>query len=86
MDKAIKEKYVCIFRINLENNINKIPPPFNNRFNDDEETFLFGDKSAQIFGDDIAKNCKINEKYFSFLEKNIEDPNKTEKNMNYNIK
>ena len=84
MNKSIKEKKECIFKTNsnLENNSNRIPTTINKRndYNNIEENFFLLDKSANIFGNEIDKNCKINEEYFSFLERNIEDPNKTEKN------
>ena len=84
MNNTIKEKKESIFSINsnLENNRSRIPTTINkiNDFNNIEENCALLDKSANIVSNEIDKNCKINEEYFSFLERNIEDPNKTEKN------
>ena len=84
MNNTIKEKKESIFSINsnLENNRSRIPTTINkiNDFNNIEENCALLDKSANIVSNEIDKNCKINEEYFSFFERNIEDPNKTEKN------
>ena len=84
MNNTIKEKKESIFSINsnLENNRSRIPTTINkiNDFNNIEENCALLDKSANIVSNEIDKNCKINKEYFSFLERNIEDPNKTEKN------
>ena len=84
MNNTIKEKKESIFSTNsnLENNRSRIPTTINkiNDFNNIEENCALLDKSANIVSNEIDKNCKINEEYFSFLERNIEDPNKTEKN------
>ena len=84
MNNTIKEKKESIFSTNskLENNRSRIPTTINkiNDFNNIEENFVLLDKSANIVSNEIDKNCKINEEYFSFLERNTEDPNKTEKN------
>ena len=91
MNAEIKRKFACVlsitsFRIHFVNNNNFIEHKNRNEFNDFndiEKLNFFLDKFDNIFNDEIAKNCKINlwrQDYFPFLDLNIEDPNKTEKN------
>ena len=73
---------ITSFRLNLGIIINKIPTTINNKkeFYEIEESIFPHNKSYCRIGDKIDHICKINEEYLSFLERNIEDPNKTEKN------
>ena len=73
---------ITSFRLNLGININKIPTTINNKkeFYEIEESIFPHNKSYCRIGDKIGHICKINEEYLSFLERNIEDPNKTVKN------
>ena len=73
---------ITSFRLNLGISINKIPTTINNKkeFYEIEESIFPHNKSYCRIGDKTGHICKINEEYLSFLERNIEDPNKTEKN------
>ena len=87
MNTKIKKQFtgnlnITSFRINLGININILDNIINNRneYNEIEETNFFYSKNDNIINDEIWKNSNFKEEYFSFLERNIEDPNKTEKN------
>lgn len=73
---------ITSFRLNLGIIINKIPTTINNKkeFYEIEESIFPHNKSYCRIGGKIDHICKINEEYLPFLERNIEDPNKTEKN------
>ena len=78
---------ITSFRINFDINYNPNLTIFNNNKDNSnlgEEVYFFQYESDDYFDDEIAINCEINrwrKDYFLFLEKNIDDPNKTEINI-----
>ena len=77
---------ITSFRISFDINHNPILTIFNdiNCFNLRDEANFFQYEPDDYFDDEIALNCEINKwrkDYFLFLEKNIDDPNKTEINI-----
>ena len=77
---------ITSFRISFDINYNPNLTIFNDRDNSNlrEEVYFFQYEPDDYFDDEIAINCEINKwrkDYFLFLEKNIDDPNKTEINI-----
>ena len=76
---------ITSFRINFVINYNPILTTFKNRnnYNFIEEANYFQIEKDEYFDDEIAIKCEINtwrKEYFQFLERNIDEPNKTEIN------